>query len=406
MSRYIFSLLCALFLCTPTLYARHIILKVVNTDSQSRQQLVEVSLEKVYQLLDVPQGTALTVTNDSGLQQLSQLTHDGWLLIEVALKPRQHSVFTVVAAQSKPMRSYVGGALYTSRKDDIAWENDHCAYRVYGPALQRTGERSFGTDVWTKNTDRLVLDERYRIDDQGNQLEAALRQAGRKDAAQVVDQLTSFHLDHGNGMDCYAVGSSLGCGTPALMEGNELVFPYCYKDFKILDNGPLRFTVALTYGPAKVGGDTAVIEHRVISLDKGSWFNRVTVWYEGLSQPRNIAAGVVLHDVGSITIVDRAALYADPTENPNGSNGQIFVGCLFPYGKVTLQALLPAHPKDGIMGHLLGIHKDLKNGERLTYYSGAGWSRGGMPTMAAWEEAAQAVLHAIDKPLRVVLRNK
>ena len=111
MSRYFFSLLCALFLCIPTLYARHITLKVVNTDSQSRQQLVEVSLEKVYQLLDVPQGTVLTVTNDSGLQQLSQLTHDGWLLIEVALKPRQHSIFTVVAAQPKPMRSYVAGAL-------------------------------------------------------------------------------------------------------------------------------------------------------------------------------------------------------------------------------------------------------------------------------------------------------
>ena len=63
---------------------------------------------------------------------------------------------------------YATGALYKIRKDDIAWENDRCAYRVYGPALQKTGERSFGTDIWVKNTPDTVVYERYVKDMNGN----------------------------------------------------------------------------------------------------------------------------------------------------------------------------------------------------------------------------------------------
>ena len=52
----------------------------------------------------------------------------------------------------------------------------------------------------------------------------------------------SYHVDHGNGMDCYAVGPTLGGGTAALFPDSTIVYPYCYKDCEILDNGPLRFT--------------------------------------------------------------------------------------------------------------------------------------------------------------------
>ena len=56
-----------------------------------------------------------------------------------------------------------------------------------------------------------------------------------------MSRAISYHIDHGNGMDCYAVGPTLGGGTAALMPDSAIVYPYCYKDYEILDNGPLRF---------------------------------------------------------------------------------------------------------------------------------------------------------------------
>lgn len=68
-----------------------------------------------------------------------------------------------------------------------------------------------------------------------NQLKAL--QAQRKSLqakSNEVDILTSFHLDHGNGLDPYRVGATLGLGAPSLMVGKNQVLPYCYKDYKIL----------------------------------------------------------------------------------------------------------------------------------------------------------------------------
>lgn len=77
----------------------------------------------------------------------------------------------------------------------------------------------------------------------------------------------SYHVDHGNGLDCYKVGPTLGGGTAALMSGDSIIYPYCYATQEILDNGPLRFTVKLVYNPLTVKDNSDVIETRLISLD-------------------------------------------------------------------------------------------------------------------------------------------
>lgn len=231
------------------------------------------------------------------------------------------------------------------RKDDLAWENDRCAYRVYGPALQRSGERSFGTDVWVKNTPDTVVNIRYiknqkawenmcRVDAKKKAIEKQLkteknpaRIAKLKDQIKAVEAegkevniRNSFHLDQGNGLDPYRVGATLGLGAPSLMIGNEQILPYCYKDYKILDNGPLRFTVELTYNPSTVGDQKNVVEHRIISLDKGSNFNKMTVWYDGLTHPTDFATGFPIHeeDTETKTFAKDYVSYADPTDQYGG----------------------------------------------------------------------------------------
>ena len=378
---------------------------VTNDENEQRQELVEIDLKTIVDKLALGEDDAFVVRNAFGQQVDYQVTYDGKLLIDVSVRPCGKAQFTVSKGVPEPMKTWVKGKMYPTRKDDIAWENDRGAYRVYGPALQRTGEKSFGTDVWTKNTPEIVVEDRYTADYDGNILKNIYHKKRQGDKWRDEDLHTSFHLDHGNGLDCYSVGSTLGCGTPALMDGNTLIYPYCYKEYEILDNGPLRFTVALTYHPAKVKKDENVVEHRIMSLDKGSNFNKITVWYEGLTKPCDFASGVVIHseDKESVVLGSNYVHYADPTDNPAKHNFQVYVAALFPYGDVKTKMLKYDTPNKGIEGHALGILKKLENNQKYTYYAGSAWSKADVRTQREWQVRIDSFLNAIAMPLEVTI---
>lgn len=378
---------------------------VTNDENEQRQELVEIDLKTIVDKLALGEDDAFVVRNAFGQQVDYQVTYDGKLLIDVSVRPCGKAQFTVSKGVPEPMKTWVKGKMYPTRKDDIAWENDRGAYRVYGPALQRTGEKSFGTDVWTKNTPEIVVEDRYTADYDGNILKNIYHKKGQGDKWRDEDLHTSFHLDHGNGLDCYSVGSTLGCGTPALMDSNTLIYPYCYKEYEILDNGPLRFTVSLTYHPAKVKKDENVVEHRIMSLDKGSNFNKITVWYDGLTKPCDFASGVVIHseDKESVVLGSNYVHYADPTDNPAKHNFQVYVAALFPYGDVKTKMLKYDTPNKGIEGHALGILKKLENNQKYTYYAGSAWSKADVRTQREWQVRIDSFLNAIAMPLEVTI---
>jgi len=398
------SIMSLLLLIPMTTWAgKTVKITITNDENEQRQELVEIDLRTVTDKLALGEDDAFVVRNAFGQQVDYQITHDGKLLIDVAVRPCGKALFTVSKGVPEPMKTWVKGKMYPTRKDDIAWENDRGAYRVYGPALQRTGEKSFGTDVWTKNTPEIVVEDRYTADYDGNILKSIYHKKGQGDKWREEDLHTSFHLDHGNGLDCYSVGATLGCGTPALMDGNTIIYPYCYKDYEILDNGPLRFTVALTYHPAKVKKDENVVEHRIMSLDKGSNFNKITVWYEGLSKPCDFASGVVIHsdDKESVVLGDNYVHYADPTDNPTKHNFQIYVAALFPNGDVKTKMLKYDTPNKGIEGHALGIVKKLENNQKYTYYAGSAWSKSDVRSQKEWQVRIESFLNAIALPLEI-----
>ena len=257
---------------------------VSNPTDEQRQELVEVDANMVYHKLGISKGKPFRVINALHQEVAYQLTYDGKLLLDVSVRPNGTARFTVLPGQPRPVMSVVYGRQYPERVDDIAWENDRGAYRLYGPALQRNGERAFGNDVWVKNTPDLVVEHRYELELSHHAEIVALRKAGNTAAADSLEELTTYHFDHGYGLDCYKVGPSLGCGAPALLDNNKIVFPYSYTQYEILDNGPLRFTVSLIYKTKDYHGDQ-LTEHRLLSLDKGSNFNKQTVWYEGATKP-------------------------------------------------------------------------------------------------------------------------
>lgn len=391
---------------------------VVNnpTDAQ-RQELVELNMADVKAKLanaTPKKGEAYIVKNKRGQQIGSQITHDGKLLIDASVRPHGSATYYISIGKPYQQKVWATGALYKIRKDDIAWENDRCAYRIYGPALQRSGERSFGTDIWVKNTPDTVVYNRYKIDHEGNVLgdkidkkaKAAKTEAQRKALqaqSREVDITTSFHLDHGNGLDPYHVGATVGLGAPSLMIGKEQVLPYCYKDYKILDNGPLRFSVELTYNPSTVGDMQNVVEHRIISLDKGSNFNKMTVWYEGLTHPTDFATGFPIHeeDTETKTLAKDYVSYADPTDNIEVNNSQVYVGVLFPYGIDNTYYQLFDQKHDGATGHALGLKRGLKNGEKYSYYFGAAWSKYDVRSYGEWQLRIKEYLEALKTPLNI-----
>ena len=414
-------------------YAQQATVVVNNPTDAQRQELVEVNISDVKAKLAgiaPKKGEAYIVKNKRGQQIGSQITHDGKLLIDASIRPHGSATYYISIGKPYPQKVWTTGALYKMRKVDIAWENDRCAYRVYGPALQRTGERSFGTDIWVKNTPDTVVYERYIKDMQGNingdkvdekvkseerkmkNLTGAALEAQKakikalKAVSREIDVTTSFHLDHGNGLDPYRVGATLGLGAPGLMVGKDLVLPYCYKTYKILDNGPLRFTVELAYSPSTIGDQKDVVEHRIISLDKGSNFNKMTVWYDGLTHPTDFATGFPIHeeDTETKTFAKDYVSYADPTDNQEVNNSQVYVGVLFPNGVDNTYYQVFDKKHDGATGHALGLKLGLKDGERYSYYFGAAWSKYDVKSYNEWQLRIKEYLEALQKPLEVTLK--
>ena len=366
----------------------NVLLTFSNESDQQRQEVVEVDLQAVCQQLGISTDEEFVIENTAGQEIGYQKTYDGKLLLYISLHPNAKASYTVSKGKPAEAKSFVFGKMYTSRKDDITWENDLGIYRVYGPALQNTGEQSFGIDVWVKNTPDLVVEDRYQKDYDGNLLEDSLRKAGQKVALREIDQRTSFHLDHGNGMDAYGVGPSLGCGAPALLKNDQLVFPYCYQTYQIHDNGPLRFTVELTYAPNADG----ITEHRIISLDRGSHFNRMKVWYDGIEKPMTLVSGIVLHSDDHLILGKDYVLYADPTDNPNLHQSQIYVAVLYPEGGSETKML------KGEQNHGLGIVSKYQ-GAPYTYYFGSAWSLYDVRSQAQWQMIADEFLSNLKQPL-------
>ena len=386
--------------------AKDISVVVTNNEPTQRQELVEVDVNNVYSQMGIAKGTAIVVKNALGQEVDYQITYDGKLLIDAAVRPCGQAVYTISVGQPQKMKTYVKGKMYPERVDDIAWENDRTAYRLYGPALQRSGEKAYGIDVWVKNTPDLEVERRYEVELSNHKKIEDLKKAGKTAEAKQVEIATTYHFDHGYGLDCYKVGPTLGCGAPALMENGYLVMPYSYKDYKILDNGPLRFTVELTYNPSTVQGDKNVVEHRLLSLDKGSNFNKMTVWYEGLSRPCDLAAGVVIHEEDTQTLKcgrDFVA-YADPTDNPAAQNFQIFVAALFPNGVSDTKPLLFDQPRNGAAGHAVGIVRDYQANQRYTYYFGSAWSKNDVRNFDEWILRINGFLDALHSPLEAYIK--
>ena len=382
---------------------------VTNDLTFDREEMIEVPISEVTKKVQLIDEEQYIILDAEGNQVAYQITHDDNLLFPVTVKANDKAVYTVAVGEPIEVETLVYGRHYPERVDDIAWENDRTAFRAYGPALQAKGERAFGYDAWVKRVPGLVVEQRYANElNPDTQAEIArLRKERKHDEANELYHSVSYHVDHGNGLDCYKVGPTLGCGTAALLDGDAIVYPYCWKEYEILENGPLRFTVRLTYNPFVMGKDS-VVETRTISLSKGSQLNKTVVSYQGLQKTTPVATGLVIHPENPTAYMLEGEkgyiAYADLTDNVNNDNGIIYVGAVMPE-KVTEAKAAMFSDKEakerGASGHVLAV-SNYKPGTEYTYYWGSGWSKYGFDTMADWITYLDRYAQSVRNPLKVV----
>ncbi len=384
---------------------------ITNDQAFDREELVEVPISDVAKKVKLIDEEQYIILDAEGNQVPYQITWDDNLLFPAIVKANAKAVYTIAIGEPIEVEPLVYGRHYPERFDDIAWENDRTAYRTYGPALQRRGERAFGYDAWVKRVPELVVEQRYANElDPDTQAEIArLRKARKYEEANELYNSVSYHVDHGNGLDCYKVGPTLGCGTAALMQGDAILYPYCWKEHEIMENGPLRFTVKLVYNPFVVGKDS-VVETRIISLEKGSQLNKTVVSYAGLSKTTPVATGLVIHPEHPTAYVlenDKGYIaYADLTDNVNNGNGVIYVGAVMP-NKVKETKTVIFSDKEakerGASGHVLAISNYKPNTE-YTYYWGSGWSKYGFESMETWTDYLNHYTLSVRNPLAITYR--
>ena len=373
-------------------------------------EMVEVPMSDVTAKLQLADTAQIVVLGEDGQQVPYQVTYDEKVVFPVTVKANGTATYTIQSGTPDPYNVIACGRYYPERLDDVAWENDLGGYRAYGPALQKRGERGFGYDLFTKyNTTEPILESLYaeEVDKEKRARIAELKKTDPKAAAELQNAI-SYHIDHGYGMDCYAVGPTLGCGTAALMAGDTIIYPYCYRTQEILDNGPLRFTVKLEFNPLTVRGDSNVVETRVITLDAGSYLNKTVVSYTNLKEAMPVTTGIVLREPDGVVTADAAngyITYVDPTTDRSGGNGKIFIGAAFPsLVKEAKTVLFPEKEKKelrgGADGHVLAI-SEYEPGSEYTYYWGSAWDKAAIKTADAWNAYMAEYAQKVRTPLTV-----
>ena len=377
-------------------------------DLERSGEMVEVPMAEISNRLKLADTAQIVVFDADGVEVPYQITYDEKVIFPVEIGAKAGATYTIEPGSPAPVDTKTCGRQYPERMDDMAWENDLVGFRAYGPALQATGERGFGYDLFLKRgTSDPILEDLYakELDKEARKRAHEMRKTDPKGAAELLRSI-SYHIDHGYGMDCYAVGPTLGAGVAALVADGEIVYPWCYKDFEILDNGPLRFTVKLVFNPLVVKGDSSVVETRVITLDAGSHLNRTAVSYDGLQETLPIVTGIVLHDDGAVT-ADAAngyMTYVDPTTGPG--NGKVFVGAAFPAdikeAKTVKFSADEKKQRANAEGHVLAI-SDYEPGSTYVYYWGFGWDRADVKDADAWNNYMAAFAQKVRNSLAVTI---
>lgn len=366
-----------MFACVAALFAQKQIVVKNTADFDRKGEIVEVKVNAKNAAIFSKQFQLL---NEKGNEIGYQLTFNckkkvSGFLFQADVKAKSSSIYSVKEGKPMQLMPKTFARFVPERKDDFAWENDLAAYRMYGPALAAENP-SNGVDLWLKRTADTILNLRYR-----DELQNGL----------------SYHIDRGNGLDCYKVGHTLGCGGIAPYQNGKLFVGDYYNRFEIKEVGPLRSVFTLFYDRVKIGNEI-VSQEITITSTAGSVLNKAVVKYVGKVQSFQLAAGIFTHDEKGLqyeNLKNGIIAYAeDAVSNANLAVGRNYIGVLIPTKAVAIIN------QDN---HML-LTSNYKAESNFTYYFGGGWSKWQFSTDKDWFNAIENFSKRINQPLKVVVK--
>ncbi len=372
-----FKLLAASLLFVSGIFAQKSVTVSNSSDLDRKAELVEVKACCNKSCIITK---SVVLKNEKGEEVPYQLTYNDkkeiqGLIFQADVKAKSKATYMLTEGTPSPVVAKTFGRFVPERKDDFAWENDMCAYRMYGPALAKENP-SNGVDMWIKCTDELVVDQRY-TDELKNGL--------------------SYHINRGKGLDCYTVGHTLGVGGISPYADGKLWVGNHFDRYKVLENGPLRTIFTLSYDSVKVG-NSFYTQTLTITTVAGSILNKAVVTYNGPAQNMELASGIFLHDGQGIlkqNISNGTSAYAEEAiSNAKVREGRNYIGVYFP-------AKVNDARKEGQHALILSSYKV---GQSFTYYFGGGWDKWKYPTDADWFKAVEEFAAKTKNPLKVTVK--
>jgi hypothetical protein len=337
-------------------------------------EVVEIPLTEARQ--HIPDLDHKLAENAATHEKLTTQIASGNLLIAVTIPASGKLTIGFIPGDPSTQPPQVFGREATERKDDYAWENKYVTYRVYGPALEATGEITSGIDVWSKRVPNFVIDSFYKRDSEGQR---------------THNPALSYHKDDGIGLDSYEVGKTRGCGGTAVISGGKLWVSNNYTHLKQLANGPVRFQFELTYAPWNANG-VEVTETKRITLDAGTHLNRIdsTFTFTGV-QTIEAAAGLAIHKGAGFAQLAQGQVLSvwDTPQDPTAD--RIATGMIEGPNQTATAVQL---------GGQAFLDYPVHNGQTFTYYAGSGWSKSDMPTQQAWNTYLDQTLDQLKHPLQ------
>ena len=314
---------------------------------------------------------ASQVVDNDGDGQLDEL------IFQASFFPGESKAFVVEGAAPTTAAKSRVFAMHDEPRDDIAWESDRIAFRMYGEGLKKTSSAmsSSGVDVWVKSVHALIVDKWYK---KGHD---------------------AYHVDTGEGADFFDVGETLGAGGTAVWRDGKMYRPDNFISYRIIANGPVRTVFELQYPPLDAGG-LQVTETKRISIDGGQYFNRaVSIFRVAGNTEVPYAIGLVKRK-GMVGTESKANQWAwltgwGPVTPKNGGHGEMGTAVLLPRDRV-----IDWKENDN---HYFAV-ASARSGEAVVHYIGAGWtSSGDFRDVSAWWQTLDATAQRIATPLKVAV---
>ncbi|SBV34877.1 conserved exported protein of unknown function [uncultured Sphingopyxis sp.] len=246
------------------------------------------------------------------------------------------------------------------RYDDLLWENDRTAHRIYGHALEAAEPPSgSGIDSWGKNVPWPFADRQLRSGDQ--------------------------HSYRGEGLDFYNVGTTRGAGGLGIWHDNKLWTSRNYVRHRILSASGQAADFTVDYAPWPVDVDRKVWETRRFTLPLGTHFTRmVSTISSDSAEPLLVGIGIGKRTTGSGAgelTVDRAKGLLSWWGPADGDHGRIAIA-------IRVDPAMIAGIRDDADNHLVLLR--VAPGKPFVYFSGSAWDkgRGGFRTRQSWDAYA------------------